>query len=64
MERVDARSEGAGKGSEFSVRLPLAAHQGPQRANEEPLEAAIPQKRILVVDDNRDAADSLSMILK
>jgi PleD family two-component response regulator len=29
-----------------------------------PLEAPIPQKRILVVDDNRDAADSLSMILK
>jgi CheY-like chemotaxis protein len=63
--RIEARSDGPGKGSEFIVRLPVV------------VEASIPQQedartegdrkstlRILVVDDNRDNADSLSMMLK
>jgi len=61
---IDARSEGPGKGSEFSVRIPLAADQQPRPAAEDRAAASLPQKRILVVDDNRDAADSLSLILK
>ena len=63
--RVEAFSAGLGQGSEFVVALPLlfevVAEQSP------PLDAAgIGQgsgKRILVVDDNNDAADAISMLL-
>jgi two-component system CheB/CheR fusion protein len=63
---VTAHSDGPGKGSEFVVRLPLAGaarDRGPQAANGSPA-AAPPRSRILVVDDNRDAADSLAMLLR
>jgi PAS domain S-box-containing protein len=60
---ITASSEGVGKGSQFEVRLPLAADQGaPQPAPR--TEAPIGAPRILVVDDNRDSGDSLSMILQ
>jgi CheY-like chemotaxis protein len=65
--RVEAKSHGAGHGSEFLIRLPLAASPMPTpnplpaaAGNAEPLE----QRRILVVDDNRDVADSLAMLLR
>jgi CheY-like chemotaxis protein/nitrogen-specific signal transduction histidine kinase len=65
---VEARSEGPGKGSEFVVRLPIAAAVmtvGPPGAGGEREEAVMPAtRRILVVDDNRDAADSLAMLLR
>ncbi len=60
--RVEARSEGANKGSKFSVRLPilveLPSPESQQPQNCEP--AAKPTRlRILVVDDNKAAADML-----
>jgi PAS domain S-box-containing protein len=64
---VEARSDGPGRGSEFAVRLPALraapAHEVPRL----PIEPA-PRRlaggcRILVVDDNRDSADSLGMLL-
>lgn len=63
---IEARSEGPGRGSEFVVRLPLVA--GPAR-EPDPIEPsapheALPALRVLVVDDNRDAAASLAMVLK
>jgi CheY-like chemotaxis protein len=62
---VEARSEGLGKGSEFVVRLPALARpadeQPPAPGND--AEAAAPTRRILVVDDNRDSALSLAMML-
>ena len=63
---VEAKSDGPGKGSQFVVTLPLAAEEiatsapGNASAGKEPINAA---RRVLVVDDNRDAADSLSMLL-
>src|SRR5262249_9099951 len=56
---IEAYSEGRGKGSEFIVRLPLAA--GPPEPADEPeaAPATIRPRRILVVDDNRDQAESL-----
>jgi PAS domain S-box-containing protein len=60
---IEARSEGPGKGSEFTVRLPLAAKPGSASCARGGPEPVLPQSRILVVDDNRDAADSLSMVL-
>ena len=61
---VAAASAGQGNGSEFTIRLPLAADQGAPTAPAPRSEAAVPRTRILVVDDNRDAAESLGMILK
>jgi CheY-like chemotaxis protein len=66
---VEAHSAGLGNGCEFIVRLPLTGGE-PQRSNEE--RNAEPQRerprpgrhRLLVVDDNKDAAVSLSMLLK
>ncbi|HEY7241608.1 MAG TPA: ATP-binding protein [Burkholderiales bacterium] len=61
---VAAASAGRGNGSEFTIRVPLAADQGAPTAPAAHSVAAVPQTRILVVDDNRDAAESLGMILK
>jgi PAS domain S-box-containing protein len=60
--RVSAKSEGAGRGSTFEVRLPAATAPREISAQAEP-ERRLDGQRILVVDDNRDGADSLSMIL-
>ncbi|MDB6163773.1 MAG: response regulator [Xanthomonadaceae bacterium] len=65
--RVEASSKGRGCGAEFVVRLPLAvdvtardAAIDPTRTTPALLDSRI---RILVVDDNRDAANSLGMVL-
>jgi len=60
---VDAQSDGAGGGSEFIVRFPRIA--GPEVAVA-PAAGARPSvhaKRVLVVDDNRDAAESLARMV-
>ncbi len=65
---VHARSEGLGKGSEFVVRLPLLAQVHDQaqvgQAGQPALSPAPSGYRLLVVDDNQDAADSLAMLLR
>ncbi len=59
---IEVVSDGAGKGSEFVLRLPLAAE--PERASPVPPEApAQASHRILVVDDNPDSTESLSLLL-
>jgi signal transduction histidine kinase len=69
---VQAFSEGLGRGSEFAVRLPavqksdeLQARNGAAQNPFDALRAPIETRwRILVVDDNRDSADSLSVLLQ
>jgi CheY-like chemotaxis protein len=65
---VTALSGGPGRGSEFIVRLPVAVEvkdrEAPGPAGDGEKAAAPAQRRILVVDDNRDAADSLAMLLR
>ncbi len=65
---VEARSAGLGKGSEFTVRLPISTGTV-QKANG--TEAGLAARsitpsghRLLVVDDNKDAAGSLAMLLR
>jgi PAS domain S-box-containing protein len=63
--RVEARSEGVGRGSEFIVRLPAADGPAPREPARAPEVGNIAGKwRILAVDDNRDAADSLALMLR
>jgi CheY-like chemotaxis protein len=60
-----ASSEGPGCGSTFTLSLPLAA--APSDAPADEANAATPEVaplRILLVDDNRDSADSLAMLLE
>lgn len=61
--RVEARSEGPGKGTEFIISLPALpeppANYIPQQSQPGALEPQRPS-RILVVDDNRDAAEMLA----
>ena len=62
---IEARSEGPGKGSEFVVRLPIVVAQNLTRATRnDNAPILVSDLRILVVDDNEDAASSLSMLLK
>jgi signal transduction histidine kinase/CheY-like chemotaxis protein len=62
--RVHARSEGRGKGSEFIVRLPLADQPADAPPRQVPAETGISARLILVVDDNEDAARTLSVLLE
>jgi PAS domain S-box-containing protein len=60
--QVIARSAGAGEGSSFAIRLPLI--ERPSARTDEPEQISGPSKRILIVDDNVDAADSLALLLQ
>jgi CheY-like chemotaxis protein len=60
---VDARSEGEGRGSEFIVRLPLAGASVPASRGEAP-EVRLRAVRVLVVDDNEDAASTLALLFQ
>lgn len=62
---VEARSEGIGKGSEFIVRLPVAPSAQPLARVQSGAPAPDPGvSRILIVDDNRDACDSMAELLR
>jgi signal transduction histidine kinase/CheY-like chemotaxis protein len=63
---VEARSNGPGNGSEFIVRLPVLQKQSVREATATKHHARRlrPNQRVLVVDDNIDAAETLRMLLE
>jgi CheY-like chemotaxis protein len=64
---ISAFSEGLKRGSEFVVRLPTSVpvrDAVPARVQEQPSAAPSPGARVLVVDDNRDAADTCALLLE
>jgi signal transduction histidine kinase/ActR/RegA family two-component response regulator len=64
--RVEAHSDGPGKGSEFVVRMPLRRQEvsaAPLNGTESPTVIDEKKRRVLVVDDNKDAADTLARLL-
>jgi len=64
--RIEARSEGQGKGAEFIARLPMATVEPLRHAANDAGDRSVTGGtcRILVADDNRDAAESMSMVLR
>ncbi len=65
---VSAHSEGAGRGSEFEIRLPVhrgeARRQAAREAAASSAAAPIVPRRILIADDNADALASLTEVLR
>src|SRR4051812_29421898 len=59
---VEGHSEGLGTGSAVVVSLPLTPPQAPP-ADQPAMARRFPNRRILIVDDNRDAADTLGQLL-
>jgi CheY-like chemotaxis protein len=60
---LEAKSGGLGRGSTFTVRLPAATHQEVEQ-DEQERESAEGGLRVLVIDDNRDSADSATDVLR
>jgi PAS domain S-box-containing protein len=64
--RITAHSEGPGRGAEFVVRLPLAASDGvgPRTAAASAERDLTARTRVLIVEDNADAAEGLMMLIE
>jgi PAS domain S-box-containing protein len=64
--RVEAKSDGNGQGSEFTVHLPLmlgSSSNSPSARSGAEESAVAARCRVLIADDARDSADSLAVIL-
>jgi len=64
---IDAKSAGAGQGSEFIVRLPFLDDEllrVSEMASEQSLQEPVRRQAVLVVDDNEDAATSTAALLR
>ena len=65
--KVQARSEGRGRGSEFEIALPLVAEDArttsPSGSHRQ-IEKASSSRRVLIVEDNQDAQDALKCLLE
>jgi len=65
--RIEAQSEGVGRGAEFIVTVPVVpaeTEEGRSTGIPESLQGARRSAHVLIVEDNRDAAESLTMLLE
>ncbi len=62
--RIEATSAGLGRGSEFVVTLPLSRARHPAETGGAAAADTGPRRRVLVVDDNADAADTLRTLIE
>jgi CheY-like chemotaxis protein len=62
--QIDVHSDGLGQGAEFTVRLPLSRSTAAARRRPKTADLSVPPgMRVLVVDDNVDAAETMGMLL-
>ena len=61
---VEVHSDGLGKGAEFTVRLPLARGAARVATTPHTAPADAPSQRVLIIDDNEDARESLAKLLQ
>jgi PAS domain S-box-containing protein len=61
---IQARSEGSGRGSEFVIRLPVRLAGPAAGGPEERRAPLVAPRRVLIVDDNQDAATTLARVLE
>ena len=61
---IEAHSEGKGKGSEFIVSLPVSPHEPEFEETHSDPPIATPSRRVLIVDDNRDNAETMAVLLR
>jgi PAS domain S-box-containing protein len=63
--RIEARSDGPGHGSEFTVRLPKRSPVALQQTTVPPAAATpLVHRRVLIADDNRDSAETLATLMR
>jgi signal transduction histidine kinase len=60
---VRVTSDGPGKGTELAIRLPLGAQPAPERPPARPARDVPLSRRVLVIEDSPDAAESMRMLL-
>ena len=61
---IEARSEGNGKGAEFIVSLPLSSNEAESTQSNGGGLMATPSRRVLIVDDSRDNAETMAVLLR
>jgi PAS domain S-box-containing protein len=61
---IEAYSDGPGRGSRFTVRLPLPGEMRTHATESATSAAPLPGTRVLIIDDNQDAADVMALLIE